>query len=114
MKVKVVARLNLILRHKQINQDLELFGKKLEVFKKKLKERIYFKEETMVLVIDGLIRFAGMKKKIGLVQYEHARIVRAVQRSKDSFLRWVANLFKPSRKIQRCKHHSYKNIYKDI
>ena len=109
LKVRVIARLNLILRHKQMIQDLEMFGKKLEVFKKKLKERIYFREETMVLVIDGLIRFAGMKKKIGLVQYEHARIVRAVQKSKDSFLRWVDTLFKPSRKLKRCTHNSCTN-----
>jgi Mg2+/Co2+ transporter CorB len=60
--------------------------------KKKLLEKVYFKEETMINVKDVLIQFAGMKKKSGLVQYEHGRIIKGVQASWEVFHDWVKNI----------------------
>ena len=92
LKLRVVAMFLVGLRRKQYKNDIKWFKAKLDNSKKKLLEKVYFKEETLGNVKDVLVQFAGMKKKSGLVQFEHGRIVKAVQASWESFHEWVKNI----------------------
>ena len=77
---------------KQYIKDIKFFKNKIDISKKKLNEKVYFKEETMGNVKDVLVKFGGMRKKVGLVQYEHGRIIKAVKGSWEVFHDWIKNI----------------------
>jgi hypothetical protein len=92
MKLRIVAMFLVGLRRKQYKADIKWFKMKIDISKKKLNEKVYFKEETMGNVKDVLIQFGGMKRKTGLVQYEHGRIIKAVKSNWEVFHEWVKNI----------------------
>jgi hypothetical protein len=91
-KLRIIAKLLVKSRRKQYMLDIKWFKLKIDISKKKLNEKVYFKEETMGHVKDALIKFGGMKRKTGLVQYEHSRIIKAVKSNWEVFHEWVKNI----------------------
>lgn len=91
-KLRIVALFLVGLRRRQYAKDIKWFKAKIDTAQKKLREKVYFKEETMGNVKEVLVKFGGMVRKTGLVQYEHARIVKAVKGGWETFHEWVRNM----------------------